>query len=378
VTVVELPIDHDEWQRIRDVSHAVGIDDLVNPPVLVHTHPGSGEDPHWLVWSQDGTVVQVRHDLPANQPFKLALPGKAIFYGMHLAAREGSCTLVVDGDYVRLVGGQGSEAILDLPSIPPEVGIVPHASQPSASATACGRQVADAIMGASTLPEGMEPGPGPAMQVGIEADAVGFGVDWRPAGRSCCTFRAPADTQGTAVVGFQFGTVKDLLFHDSEKQEVVTISAYLDRVGFEAEGWKAWVAKIDTTAARLVPLAAEVLEEAGFDVEYSSGSSLQVEGEIPVRVEFIDGEPEVIRISTILATNLKVDAALRDQVDKLMASRVGLRLWFEGTRLVAAEDLPYAMGPELPATIQRFRHQLHGLDVLFAASGGTFDELEFE
>ena len=105
MTVVELPIDHDEWQRIRDVSYAAGIDDLVNPPVLVHTHPGSGEAPHWLVWSQDGTVIEVRHDLPANRPLKVALPGKAIFHGMHLAAREGSCTLALDGDYARLGGG---------------------------------------------------------------------------------------------------------------------------------------------------------------------------------------------------------------------------------------------------------------------------------
>ena len=61
-----------------------------------------------------------------------------------------------------------------------------------------------------------------------------------------------------------------------------------------------------------------------------------------------------------------------------MASRVGLRLWFEGTCLVAAEDLPSEMGPELPATIQRFRRQLHGLDVLFAATGGAFQEVELE
>jgi hypothetical protein len=216
------------------------------------------------------------------------------------------------------------------------------------------------------------------MEVGIEADAVGFGVDWRSAGRPRCTFRAPADSQGTAVAGFQFGTVKDLLIHASEQQEEVTIATYDDWVGFETEGWKAWAGRVDTTAARLVPLAAEVLEEAGLNVEYSSGSSLQVEGEIPVRVECLDGEPEVIRISTILATNLKVDADLREQVDKLMASRIGLRLWFEGTRLVAAEDLPAEMGPELPATIQRFRHQLHGLDILFAATGGTFQEVELE
>jgi hypothetical protein len=233
-------------------------------------------------------------------------------------------------------------------------------------------------LGMSTLPEGMEAGPGPAMEVGIEADAVGFGVDWRSAGRPRCTFRAPADSQGTAVAGFQFGTIKDLLIHASEQQEEVTIATYDDWVGFEAEGWKAWAGRVDTTAARLVPLAAEVLKEAGLNVEYSSGSSLQVEGEIPVRVECLDGEPEVIRISTILATNLEVNADLRDQVDKLMASRVGLRLWFEGTRLVAAEDLPSEMGPELPATIQRFRHQLHGLDILFAATGGTFQEVELE
>ena len=109
MSVVELPIDHDEWQRIRDVSLAAGIDDLVNPPVLVHTHPGSGEAPHWRVWSQDGTVVEVRHDLPANRPLKVALPGKAIFHGMHLAAREGSCSLVLDGGYqlpCRLVPAQ--------------------------------------------------------------------------------------------------------------------------------------------------------------------------------------------------------------------------------------------------------------------------------
>jgi len=29
MSVVELPIDHDEWQRIRDVSLAAGIDDFL-------------------------------------------------------------------------------------------------------------------------------------------------------------------------------------------------------------------------------------------------------------------------------------------------------------------------------------------------------------
>ena len=67
--------------------------------------------------------------------------------------------------------------------------------------------------------------------------------------------------------------------------------------------------------------------------------------------------------------------SLRQELDNIMASRIGLRLWFEGTRLIAAEDLLCEWASALPGVLRRFSDQLIGLDVLLASSAGEQDDL---
>ncbi len=376
MTAIDLPIDQDEWVRVEKAVSATDLDDLVNPPVLVHPHPGAADRPHWRIRGRDGTLVEIRHDLPPTRPFKVALPARIIDHGALLATREGSCTLTIDtSGYAHVTGQGGSGAVLDLPPAPTGIDL-PSAMQPSASATTTARHLADAIYSGTRLPKGVGPdATSPPLEVGIEDGTIGFGVDWQILGRPRCTYRTPADTRGTAVVGFRFGTVRNLIFQAAERDQTIDVSVRDAWVCFEAEDWKAWANQVETSAARWMPKLIEDLEEAGFEVEALGDSSLQVDGQWPIRVEAVDGEPEVLRISTVLATRLSVDADLRQELDNIMASRIGLRLWFEGTRLIAAEDLLCEWASALPDVLRRFSDQLMGLDVLLASSAGEQDNL---
>ncbi len=67
MTAIDLPIDQDEWVRVEKAVSATDLDDLVNPPVLVHPHPGAADRPHWRIRGRDGTLVEIRHDLPPTR-----------------------------------------------------------------------------------------------------------------------------------------------------------------------------------------------------------------------------------------------------------------------------------------------------------------------
>jgi hypothetical protein len=370
MTVIDLPIHHDEWVRLRDAVVAVDADDLVNPPVLVHPHRAAVDRPHWRIRGYDGTMIEIRHDIPSGPPFTVALACQAVKHGALLAIREGSCTLTLDtSGYARLNGQNGSYAVLDLPPVPTAIDL-PSGIQPSASGTATAVQIADAIYSGTRLPEGVEDDViYPSLEIGIEAGAIGFGADWRTLGRPRSTYRAPATTNGTAVVGFHFGTVRSLLMRSAERDQNVVVSVLDDWVRFETEDWIAWANQVETSAARWLPEIAGNLEAAGFSVQPLDSSALQVDGQHQIRIQAVRGVSEVLRISTVLGTGLSASTDLRAEIDKIMSSRIGLRLWFEEDRLIAAEDLACEQLSVLPATIRRFGNQLMGLDLLLTTVG---------
>ncbi len=370
MTVIDLPIHHDEWVRLQEAVVAVDADDLVNPPVLVHPHPGTADRPHWRIRGNDGAMIEIRHDIASGPPFTVALACQAVKHGALLAIREGSCTLTLDtSGYASLTGQNGSSAVLDLPRVPTGIDL-PSRIQPSASGTATAVQIADAIYSGTRLPEGVDhDATCPSLEIGIEAGAIGFGADWGTLGRPKSTYRAPATTNGTAVVGFCFGTVGKLLMLSAERDQNVVVSVLDDWVRFETEDWIAWANQIETSAARWLPEIAGTLEAAGFSVQPLDSSALQVDGQHQIRIQAVSGESEVLRISTVLATGLSANTDLRAEIDKIMSSRIGLRLWFEEDRLIAAEDLACEQSSALPATVHRFSSQLVGLDLLLTTIG---------
>ena len=372
---IELPIHHDEWIRIYNVADAADADDLINPPILVAPPPEAGDKTHWRIRGQNGTIVEVPHDLASAGPFCVAVPRTVIDSGRLMAIQEGGCLLkILPEGYAILTGNEGSEAVFDLPAVPADLDL-PPTMQPVATATTTARQMTDAIFMCGRFPVGFDPeGPAPCMEFAIEESAVSFGADWRRFGRANCTYRAPARTSGTTAVGLLCATVRYLLIDATGRDENVTVSVFGDWVCFESESWKAWAPRVEVGAARCLTSAIEALEKAGLAPRRLSDVSVEIDGHPPVRIEFVDCEPEVLRLSTVLATGLVADAALRSEVDAIMASRVGLRLWFEDSRLVAAEDLLCEWISELPTIFHRFRNQLTGLDLLLASSNGPDQE----
>ena len=372
---IELPIHHDEWIQIYNVADAAEADDLVNPPILVVPPPEAGDKPHWRIRGQNGTIVEVPHELASAGSFCVAVPRTVIDSARLLAIQEGGCRLkILPEGYAVLTGDEGSEAVFDLPAVSTDLDL-PPTMQAVATATTTARQLTDAIFMCGRFPVGFNPhGPAPYMEFAIEEDAVSFGANWRRYGRANCTYRAPARTSGTTTVGLLCATVRYLLTEATGRDENVTVSVFGDWVCFESESWKAWAPRVEVGAAECLSTAIDALEKAGLVPRRLPDAAVEIDGHPPVRIEFVDCDPEVIRLSTVLATGLVAGPALRSEVDAIMASRVGLRLWFEGSRLVAAEDLLCEWISELPAIFHRFRNQLTGLDLLLTSSDGSDQE----
>ena len=96
MSTIEIPIESDEWERIVRVAKATAWDDRDNPPVLQHPFPGLGADPQWRLRCIDGTLVEVRHDVPWIESFAVALPTRLVIHGAVLANLEGGCVLTID------------------------------------------------------------------------------------------------------------------------------------------------------------------------------------------------------------------------------------------------------------------------------------------
>ena len=257
--IVELVHDDGTMQRgpaLRafawSLSHnSADADDLVNPPILVAPPPEAGDKTHWRIRGQNGTIVEVPHDLASAGPFCVAVPRTVIDSGRLMAIQEGGCLLkILPEGYAILTGDEGSEAVFDLPAVPADLDL-PPTMQPVATATTTARQLTDAIFMCGRFPVGFNPhGPAPYMEFAIEEDAVSFGANWRRYGRANCTYRAPARTSGTTTVGLLCATVRYLLTDATGRDENVTVSVFGDWVCFESESWKAWAPRVEVGAAR--------------------------------------------------------------------------------------------------------------------------------
>ena len=376
MSTIEIPIDADEWERIVRVAKATAWDDRRNPPVLQHPLPEFGVDPQWRLRCVDGTLVEVRHDVPWIEPFAVALPTRLVIHGAVLADLEGGCVLTIDDDrYATVRGDDGSSSVHDLLPVPSSYKL-PNPWQPTASATLEAARLFHCLCPASLAPTGLEQEEPSPLELGISDGEIGFLADWSMAAGHKATFRAPAATDGSAHFGFWPACLTELVRNATRGSETVTLSVFDEWLQVAAEDWTAWVSLADLACARLVPHAMEILEKAGESVTSIADDAFSVMGNPAVRVTFHDVvDQQVLRISTVLATNVEDGLEIRGHIDGLVRSRPGLKGWLEEGRVVAATDLDAARVDELPGTLRRFRSQLHGFDLLLSIGDPLPDPL---
>ena len=364
---IEVPIESDEWERIVRVAKATAWDDRNNPPVLQHPFPESGVDPQWRLRCIDDTLVEVRHDVPWIEPFAVALPTRLVIHGAVLADLEGGCVLTIDDNrYATVRGGNGSSSVHDLLPVPSAYEL-PNPWHPTASATVEAARLFHCLCPASLSPTGLEQEEPPPLELGIGDGEIGFLADWSMAGGHRATFRTPAATDGSAQFGFRPTGLTDLVRGATQGSETVALAVFDEWLRVTADDWTAWVPPTDLVCTRWIPHATEILKKAGESVTPIAEDAFSVTGNPAVRVTFHDVvDQQVLRISTVLATNVEDDRDVRQQVFALVRSRPGLKGWFEEGRVVFAIDLDVARVEELPHTLRRFRSQLHGFDLLLS------------
>ncbi len=389
-------VSADEWEVLCGVIDAMGPDGLANVPYLAFS--GSGTDPRWHFTSADGTVVSVSHDrdiaLHGVPDLRLILVPSALIRHAHLLAHtEETCDLLIDSDgYARLIGGRGSDVVIDRPA--PDVWwsddqppFVPELG-PLAEAVVEAGALCRAMVAVSVWPPGTDEAvEAPVVQVEVDGDRLAFGINWRPHGLYRLTNRIPAHAQGSASIGYRHELVERLVTLATRPDEVVTVRIYGSCVVFETDRWMAIAEQVETGAARLLVAAADLLEGSGFRISWRSRSALVV-ADSPVfadntgvayelsstRIEaFIldDGDPGVVRISTVLVEDVGDSPELRSRMDDLAAAGAGLSTWLDEGRLVVACDLESGRLAELPSLVDRFRRRVEGLDVLFADAAGA-------
>lgn len=376
-----------EWDVLCGIIDALGPDGPVNDPLLVH--PRAGVDPFWRLTGVDGTELSVVHELVEPRPSRpwrdmVVVPTALVRHGHLLAHTEGSCELLVDDGYAHLHGGRGSTSVYDLPD--PDVWwshdgtpFVPELG-PLAEAVVEAGALCRAMVAAAIRPGGIddEVAP-PIVEVAIEGDQLAFGTNWRPHGGHRVTNRIPAHAQGEAVIGFPHVVAERLITLATVPDEMVEVRIHDSCVVFETPRWSAIVPRIETGQSRLLVEAADLLDRSGFVVTWLSRSAVTVNADPylavdRVRVEgFVpgDGDPGVVRISSVLVEGAHDTPELRARMDGMASAGAGLSVWFEDGRVVAATDLESGRLAELPSLVDRFRHRIEGLDVLFADAGGA-------
>ncbi|MBC8363376.1 MAG: hypothetical protein H8E59_00045 [Actinobacteria bacterium] len=367
MSTIELPIATDEWERIVRVAKVTAWDDRHNPPVLQHPFPELGVDPQWRLRCIDGTLVEVRHDVPRMEPFAVALPTRLLIHAAALADLDGGCVLTIDDNrYATVRGTNGSSLVENLLPVPPGYEL-PNPWQPAATATLEADRLFHCLFPASIAPTGLgqeEPLP---LELGISDGEIGFLADWSMAGGHRATFRTPATTDGSAHFGFWPVALTELVRGVTRGSESVTLAVFEKWLRVTAEDWTAWVPPTGLAFARWIPHATEILEEAGESVTPIADDAFSVMGSPAVRVAFHDVvDQQVLRISTVVATNAEDSLDVRRRLDGLVHSRPCLKNWFEEGRFVVAIDLDVSQIDQLPGTLRRFRSQLHGFDLLLS------------
>lgn len=377
-----------EWDVLCGLIDAFGPEGPVNAPLLV-AHPRGGVAPFWRLTGPDGIELTVVHELDEPRPGDpyhdaVVVPTALVRHGHLLAHTEGSCELVIDDDYAHLRGGRGSTAVYDRPDPDvwwshPQVPFVPELG-PLAEAVVEAGGLCRAMVTAGVWPgridEDVAP---PVVEVAIEGDQLAFGANWRPHGGHRVTNRIPAHAQGAASIGFDHTTVERLLTLATVPDDMVEVRIHDSCVVFETPRWTAIVPQVETGQARLLADAADLLEQSGFVVTWLSSSAVTVNGDPfavvdRVRIEgFVpgDGDPGVVRISSVMVDGAHDTPELRARMDGMASAGAGLSVWFEDGRVVVATDLESGRLAELPSLVDRFRNRIVGLDVLLADAGGA-------
>lgn len=369
---IRLDIDSAEWARVNRCLHAIGQDDRFNPPVLARqTEFGAsmGIGPCWRLRGHDGTIVEIDHGAAADEPYAAALPARLLAHAEVLADVEGGCSLILEAQrYAHLEGRCGSSAVFDLLKIP-EGLVPPNPGQPEASASVGGGDLCRVLVPSTLPPSGFQEFEEQPVQLGLERGRIGVLADWSAHGGHRVTFRCLAATTGSVVVDLWGGTLADLVHKACRSTDDVALDVFAEHVRVRHDDWTAWAPRYvhgpdaDLEAARRrLTGAKESVDDDGTGLRIRGSS-----GRPSVRVEAHHlGDRHLLRISTVLASNVADEAEVRRHLDALVRSQPGMKAWMEDGRAVVAYDLPASEVDVLPGTLSCFRDAVTGFDVLLA------------
>ena len=225
----------------------------------------------------------------------------------------------------------------------------------------------------------LEVPPLPPVWLGIDAAGVTAHADWRERRGGRGTYRVAAtEVVGEAVRSIGVAMLERLAMYatfDDEEDAVAVL-----RLPEQASGMAqlrirdlaVWAACRDMSVARWRARLQAVLAEHGIDHEAIDDRSVVfVLGAQRVLAELLAAADEVVRLAVVVVEGVEATLDLLREVNQANAGLVGVRLWCDERRVVAACDLPLGSIGDVLAAAASLTRQVDGPGLFLGATGCT-------
>ena len=348
-----------EMKLLRAGTHGLGINETTGQALFLTVGHGGRT---WVVDSPLGQMhISIRDSECTMSPnAEFALSDRLRIFAECFDDDPLVLTLADDATVVATSGP--ASAAIDLVEV---VSARPRSLEFTATASAevTVRQLTRLLWSARCMPAGVEEFnyPPPPMWLGIDAGGLGLHIDWRDFIPSRATYRlAWRKGFGAATVSIPHRDVIDFLQQvpidddvlsdlDDDVELTVEIGtvtgdgATRHAVCFSGGEWWAMFFVSEPLSSRWESQVEIQLGRPDFEkVDHQGTEWIVRHRSVPVRLKLHAGQPDIVRVSTVLLESASESFELLRELSQLNAAATGVRHWFEDGTVRAAIDVSCA------------------------------------
>lgn len=348
-----------EVKLLRAAIHGLGIDETLGQALFLSVGHGGRS---WIVESPLGRMCIVIRDRECTTfpPAELALSDRLRIFA-HAFDDEPLVLSLADDATVVATAGPASAAI----DLVERADAWPSDCDFTATASAAVtlRQLTKILWAARCVPAGVDEFnyPAPPMWLGIDTKGLGLHVDWRDFLPSRATYRlAWRKGFGAATVSIPHADMLDFLQQvpidddvlsdlDDDMELTVEIGtltsngATRSAVCFSAGEWSALFFTNEPLKNRWELQIDNQLDRPDFEtVDRHDTEWIVRHRGVQVRLKLHAGQPDIVRVSTVLLESATESIELLRELSQLNAAATGVRHWFEEGTVRTAIDVSCA------------------------------------
>ena len=361
-----------ELRHVTPILGSVAPFETDHEGVWVHTRNGKR---YWtsrtprIVWEIEG-------DATDEELLPCCLPGRLIWHGLDLAneADEEEVVFSTPGNIVGMAMTAQGSITIDLPVTDGELPTLPSYVPFAATATLPSRQLYAIINGAMHRPIGLADNePSAPVLLVVGSGEIATSVDWTSSGGLRSTFRYTVPTTGESTCEIAANNLRRVIGEiDPDEEVTLGIPENLNiPVIVEGDGWRASIDQREAGASRHHDALGEALADATGETcrTLAQGVLLARMGPRQIRAELLDHPIELVRLTTVILTDVDPTPELLDQLNASNASLVGVRIWLNGDVIVAGAEVPVSRMADIGVELKLLVRQIEGYDVYLSALG---------